>query len=183
MIITILNGNPGSSDESFDQELTTLKKTLTEQGSQTHLFTLRDMDLRYCVGCWDCWWKTPGLCRHKDDAEQIYRWVIASDLLIFASPVIAGFVSSLVKKVNDRMIPLIHPYLKMIGKECHHRKRYDRFPSLGLILKPEADRDRGDIDVITDIYKRFAINFHSRLQFVYTTQQTREDLIHAIRSV
>lgn len=180
MEITIINGNPYTENEDFDHYLQGLESFLLSQKCIVHLFSLRDMDIRYCIGCWDCWWKTPGICRHKDDAEKIYRAIVASDFLIMASPVIAGFVSSLLKKFNDRMIPLIHPYIKLVQGECHHHKRYEKYPALGLILRPESNQGAEDLEIITDIYKRFALNFHSELRFVNTDPEKQEDIIHRI---
>lgn len=179
MEITLINGNPDASHEAFEQYLLSLKKFLSDRNCTVHDFVLRDMDIRYCIGCWDCWWKTPGLCRHKDDAEWIYRAIVASDFLILASPLVAGFVSSLVKKLNDRMIPLIHPYVQLIKKESHHRKRYDHYPTLGLILDPGKDHDSKDVEIVADIYRRFALNFHSDLKFVNTYLKNQEDIIRA----
>ena len=179
MEITIINGNPYIEYEDFDHYLQGLESFLISQECVVHFFSLRDMDIRYCIGCWDCWWKTPGICRHKDDAEIIYRAIVASDVLIMASPVIAGFVSSLLKKFNDRMIPLIHPYIRLVKGECHHRKRYEKYPTLGLILQPEKNQDEEDLEIITDIYKRFALNFHSELKFINTNHEKQEEIIYA----
>lgn len=180
MEVTIINGNPGKEDEDFDRYIQSLESLLLSQKYTVHSFLLRDMDIRYCIGCWDCWWKTPGICRHKDDSVDIYRAIVTSDFLIMTSPVIAGFVSSLLKKFNDRMIPLLHPYVKLIQGECHHRKRYAKYPLLGLIVKPEQSQEKEDLEIIEEIYKRFALNFHSDLRFVNTDQDNPENIIRVI---
>lgn len=63
MEITLINGNPEASNEAFEQYLASLKEFLSDRNCSIYDFVLRDMDIRYCVGCWDCWWKTPGLCQ------------------------------------------------------------------------------------------------------------------------
>jgi multimeric flavodoxin WrbA len=124
------------------------------------------MNLHYCTGCWSCWWKTPGECAIKDDGEQIFRAVINSDFIIFASPLVTGFTSAILKKIQDRLIVLLHPYLEIINGESHHMKRYDKYPEFGVIIDKEEDTDDEDIKIIKDIYDRLAINFHSRQRFI-----------------
>ena len=124
------------------------------------------MNLQYCIGCWSCWWKTPGLCTHKDNADEIFRSVLNSDFFIFASPIIAGFTSAELKKITDRLIILLHPYIQLINGEFHHRKRYEKYPKFGVIVEKEPETDNEDLQIITDIYDRLAINFHSQKKYL-----------------
>jgi hypothetical protein len=165
MKITILNGDLNPTTNSFSRKVEAYVEEL-RKSNRVDLFTLAQMDLHYCTGCWSCWWKTPGECAINDDAEIIFRSVINSDLVIFASPLIAGFPSSALKKIMDRLIVLLHPYIEIVNGECHHRKRYEKYPNLGLILEKEPDTDDEDIKLVKDIFDRLAINFHSKLVFV-----------------
>jgi hypothetical protein len=165
MRISILYGNPLSEKGEFNNYLDKLKVEL-EKENTVDLFFLDEMDLKYCSGCWSCWWKTPGKCIFKDGSDNIFKSVINSDFVIFASPLIAGFTSSSLKKITDRLIVLLHPYIKLINGESHHRKRYDNYPSFGLLLKKEFDTDEEDIQIVKDIYDRLAINFHSSQRYI-----------------
>jgi multimeric flavodoxin WrbA len=164
MTITILNGNPSPNNGSFSHKINHLASDLSER-NQVNLFNLAKMNLHYCTGCWSCWWKTPGECAIKDDGEQIFRAVINSDFIIFASPLVSGFTSSTLKKITDRLIVLLHPYLQIINGESHHRKRYEKYPEFGVIIDRENDTDDDDVQIVKDIYDRLAINFHSRQRF------------------
>jgi multimeric flavodoxin WrbA len=44
-----------------------------------------------------------------DEIQEISRTTINSDVVLFASPLVMGFVTALRKKNMDRMIPLVHP--------------------------------------------------------------------------
>jgi multimeric flavodoxin WrbA len=165
MKITILNGDLQPTTNAFSRQIEEYVEQL-RKSNQVDLFTLTQMDLHYCTGCWSCWWKTPGECTTKDDAEIIFRSVIHSDLVIFASPLIAGFPSSALKKIMDRLIVLLHPYIEIVKGECHHRKRYEKYPNIAVILDRETDTDDEDIKIVKDIFDRLAINFHSKLVFV-----------------
>lgn len=164
MIVTILNGEPGDGNGQFCAKIQTLANKLGND-HKVNLFNLSIMNLHYCTGCWSCWWKTPGECAIKDDAEQIFRAVINSDFIIFASPLIAGFTSATLKKIQDRLIVLLHPYLEIINGESHHQKRYEKYPEFGVIIDKEVDTDEDDFRIVKDIYDRLAINFHSKQLF------------------
>ncbi len=178
MEITILNGDmkQGKSDFSIYLE------KLTERFKKNHsvdLYHLNKMNLHYCTGCFNCWWKTPGRCVINDDAEKIFRSVINSDFVIFASPLIVGFTSSSLKKITDRLIVLLHPYIKLKNAECHHLKRYDKYPDFGLILEKETDTDNEDLDIVKDIYDRFALNFHSKRKYMkFIDHDKIEDIVY-----
>jgi hypothetical protein len=178
MKITILNGDKAESSEDFSDYIQKLEAGLKKKHS-VDLFELGRMNLQYCLGCWTCWWKTPGICKIRDDAEIIFRSVINADFVIFASPLIAGFTSSVLKKITDRLIVLLHPYIELRNGECHHLKRYDKYPELGLLLKKEEDTDDEDLKIIGDIYDRLALNFHSRIKYLKCIDHnTIEEIIH-----
>ncbi len=57
MNITILNGNTDSS--AFDSYLADLRSSLEGNNHRVTQLDLRDLELKYCIGCFDCWTKTP----------------------------------------------------------------------------------------------------------------------------
>ncbi|WP_321331629.1 NAD(P)H-dependent oxidoreductase [uncultured Bacteroides sp.] len=178
MKITILNGDmsTGASD------LSTYIENLATQLRGNHsvdVFPLHKMKLHYCSGCWNCWWKTPGQCAKHDEAEPIFRSVINSDFVIFASPLMAGFTSSALKKITDRLIVLLHPYIQLKNGESHHRKRYDRYPDFGLLLQREPGTDEEDIQIVNTIYDRFALNFHNKRKYTrFIESADSNEIIH-----
>ena len=175
MKITILNGNPESS--GFDAYLAELRTTLQAGGHSVTQLDLRGMPLRYCVGCWGCWVKTPGECSNGDaGAREIDRAAINADFLLWAAPLKMGFPSELLKRANDKHLPLIHPYMLVDKGEAHHRKRYARYPRLGLLVEKETRTDERDLQIVRDIYCRTAINFKTRLEFCLTTETPTADL-------
>jgi multimeric flavodoxin WrbA len=181
MRITILNGNPEAADAAFEGYLGELSRTLESRNHRVGTLQLRDMDIRYCIGCFGCWVKTPGECSNAaDDMRTVCREYINSGLVIFASPVIMGFTSALLKRAHDRLIPLLTPYIRFFGGESHHVARYDAYPLIGLLIQPEADTDQEDIDIIADIYRRDAINFKTAFPFMKLTTSPVEEAADAI---
>lgn len=180
MKITILNGNPDPS--AMDDYLVELKNELEVQNNSIKLINLRDLTLRYCIGCWDCWVKTPGICAHHDDSPEVGQAVMNADFVLWASQIKMGFPTEFLKRAMDKHLPLIHPYMVEDQGEIHHLGRYKRYPRLGLILEPETSTSEQDLDVISKIFRRTALNFKSRLEFVLTTTNRLEDLTNRILS-
>jgi hypothetical protein len=183
MKITILNGNPDAGNVTFDNYLKELSDLLESSRHTVTILKLREIDTRYCIGCWGCWIKTPGECIVKDGSRDICREYINSDFVMFTSPVIMGFTSALLKKAHDKLIPLIHPYFEIVQNEVHNLPRYGKYPLMGLLLENYKDTDEKDIKIISDIYRRDAINFKTSFCFTKLTNDPVEEVANEINSI
>ncbi len=86
------------------------------------------------------------------------------------------------KKITDRLIVLLHPYIEIIEGECHHVKRYEKYPEIGVLLQPEEDTDEEDLAIVSDIYKRLAINLHSKVQIVDVMDKESDVALEMLKS-
>ncbi len=180
MKITILNGNPYPS--AFDTSLVQLQSIIEGGGHSVRRLDLRDLPLRPCVGCWGCWVKTPGECVARDASLEMDRAVINADFVLWAAPLKMGFPSALLKMANDKHLPLIHPYMVVDHGEAHHLKRYPLSPRVGLLLEREASTDERDLQIVSDIYSRTALNFKTRLEFSLTATTPMDEVARRIVS-
>ncbi len=106
-------------------------------GTEVQTFSLRDISLNHCIGCFNCWIKTPGKCIHSDAGNDILRAIINSDTVIFFTPVVFGGYSSELKKITDRFLPLVLPFFKQVHNETCHPLRYATFPHvIGIGVHP-----------------------------------------------
>lgn len=183
MKITILNGNPNPDNVAFDNYLRELSHHLELRQHAVNVFNLREMEIKYCVGCFSCWVKTPGECITKDESGDICRAYINSRLVLFGSPVIMGFTSALLKKAHEKLLPLVHPYLEFVQSEVRHLSRYEEYPLMALLLEKGNDTDEEDIKIISDIYRRDAINFKTQFCFTKLTSDPLEKVADEIDSV
>jgi len=183
MKITILNGNPNAANVKFDNYLQNLSDLLESSKHTVAILQLREMDIRYCIGCWRCWVKTPGECIVKDGSRDVCREVINSDFVLFASPVIMGFTSALLKKAREKLIPLLLPYFGLVQNEVHHLTRYDKYPLVGLLVEKEKDTDEEDLKIISDIGRRGAISFKTSFCFTKLTDDSVEEVANEINSI
>ena len=183
MKITILNGNPDMRNATFDDYLKHLSEEVGSDGHEVTSFELREMDIKYCIGCFGCWVKSPGECRSGDESREVCRAYINSDFVLWASPVIMGFYSSLLKKVTDKFVCLVHPYGEFVEGEVHHLPRYVHYPIAGLLLEKGSDTDDEDIQIISNIHSRTVLNFKSSLAFTKLTIDPVEEVADAINSI
>jgi multimeric flavodoxin WrbA len=183
MKILILDGNPTEIDEDYNKYLAKVTEHLTAKGHTVKTMILRKMSIRFCTGCWSCWWATPGECVFKDESHAVCREYINSDFILFASPMIMGFISALTKKTQDKLIPLVHPYIEFVQGECHHLKRYDVYPKIGLLLGKTPGTEEEDVEITVDLFKRFALNLKSELILATLTTQSAREVSDAIDRV
>ena len=183
MKITILNGNPNADDVTFDDYLKELSDLLESSNNTVIILKLREIDVMYCFGFFCCFVKTPGECVTRVGSRDICREYINSDLVLFASPVIMGFTSALLKKTQDRLLPLIHPYFELFQNQMHHIPRYDKYPLTGLLLEKGKDTDEEDVKIVSDIYRRDAINLNTSLCFTKLTTDSVEEIANEINRI
>lgn len=137
-----------------------LDTALTARGWDVQRVHLRELPIVYCQGCFECWVKTPGVCKTADAAQEVTRTIVRSDLLVLLSPVTFGGYSSEIKKALDRSIGIVSPFFRRIDGEVHHRERYAKYPRLlGVGVAPDDDEEEARI--FTTLVARNAINFHA----------------------
>jgi multimeric flavodoxin WrbA len=156
----VLNGAlPG--DETLAPVEEALLALLRETGATVRDFQLRDIPLAYCQGCFECWIKTPGLCKTDGDAgREITGAMMGSDLMVLLTPVTFGGYSSEIKKAMDRSICIVSPFFRRIDGEVHHRRRYRRYPAIagvGILREPDEEQER----IFRTLVERNALNFDS----------------------
>lgn len=115
-----------------------------DMGGRPVRFNLADEPLAPCLGDFECWTKTPGLCRSRDAIRGIMRAVLDADLVVFLSPVVFGGYSAELKKAVDRLIGLAHPFFHEREGLTRHQQRYDRYPGflfIGFRERPDSETD------------------------------------------
>lgn len=114
-----------------------------------------------CIGCWNCWVKTPGRCVIKDQMAESYPDYVNSDAVILLIDTAQGFISHKAKAFLDRTIPHYHPYIKIVDGECHHVARYKCYPDMVFYYDTEGLTTQEE-HVIEDYLYRTAYHFQSK---------------------
>jgi len=116
--------------------------------------------LKSCMGCLDCWLKTPGECVINDFGRIFASKVINSDLFIILTPIVFGNYSNTIKRALERLISNLHPYFELINGETHHKRRYNKYPiviPIGILNESNLEEER----LFRALIKRNLINLYS----------------------
>lgn len=183
MKITILNGNSKKENVEFDKYTESVKSFLEEKGNTVVAFKLRDMNIRDCLGCFGCWAITPGLCLQKDDYSKVLREIVNSDFVIFASPIVMLFMTALLKRAVDRLMPLSCAFFELKpNKRISHVRRYEKYPRIGVILEKEKDVNNADIETIRNVFVNIVVG-GKNLRFMRFTSDSMKDIYNEINNI
>jgi hypothetical protein len=116
----VLNGSPRSKNGMTWWLLERFIQGMTEVGAQVEIVQLASKKIDPCIGCFSCWFKTPGTCVHRDDMETVLAAMGTCDGLVLATPVYFDGMSGLLKNCVDRLLPLIDPQFEMRDGRMHH---------------------------------------------------------------
>lgn len=125
---------------------------LAGKGDKIEIINTAEMKIAHCIGCNQCWLKTPGVCSIKDDYESIVKKLVKTDNLWIVSDTRFGFIDYRGKKVLDRIMPMLNMYLTFRGGWMRHELRYHAL-NVGLIY-----RGIGDKELLEDWCERTAVN-------------------------
>ena len=158
--IVILDG-AGSADQDLPPILDVLSRVLQADGGRVETFPLRDMKLAHCLGCFDCWVKTPGMCVEADAGREIAKAIVGSDVTVLFTPVTFGGYSPELKKMVDRFVQLASPFFRMDHGEIHHPPRYAHMPRF-MVVGVQRQPNPREAHVFKTLAGRNAINMHPR---------------------
>jgi len=133
--------------------------------------------ISHCVGCTNCWLKTPGICTIKDDFKIVFEKFIKSDDIIFVTEAKLGFISYKMKNIVDRLIPLSVPYTTLCNGEMRHVSRYKKHWHMGLLFSGSGDKEFLNIWL-----KRLALNFFSTSLGAYSIEE-KERLFDGLNTI
>jgi NAD(P)H-dependent FMN reductase len=148
--------------EHGEATLAALERALAARGYEVETVDCRTIDVIPCTGCSNCGLKTPGLCSVKDDMQEIFRKMVASDVLVLATPVRFGSYCAELKKVVDRFQPLMVPIYVVRGGEMHFRGRYDLPALVGVGLVRDGAAAAEEADAFRFLVGRLAVNIDTR---------------------
>lgn len=150
----------GDRDDSISKTYFMLDKVaegLQQQQVEVEIVKLKEKKINNCLGCFQCWTKTPGCCVHSDDMSTLLKHFSSADLIIFASPLYVFSVNGRMKSFLDRMIPYIQPYMAFDKQgNTYHPKRYNRIPPIVVIAAGGFPEVEGNFDGLRTLFRDYA---------------------------
>ena len=173
----ILLDGSSQGDSTADRIKGALSAQLVVRGWDVEHVPLRERKIGNCAGDFYCWIRSPGMCNVDDDNRVIAQGIVASDLVVYLTPVTFGGYSSNLKRMVDHQIQNISPFFTTIEGEIHHKTRYAKNPDL-LAVGWMDEVDRRDAAVFGQLVQRNALNVHARTSIaaVVAADSTDADL-------
>lgn len=136
----VLFGSP-RKDGNTIQLVRTVSDVLKARGGNVRMLYLNDLNIRPCQGCYVC--LENGVCRINDDMKDIRKYVMESDLIVYATPVYWFGPSGQLKITMDRSIAFMDENYnsRIKGKKaitlmtCEDEKQDTCEPALGMFRK------------------------------------------------
>ncbi|MFX1300675.1 MAG: flavodoxin family protein, partial [Promethearchaeota archaeon] len=132
-----------------------------EAGAEVELVYVDDLKVNSCLGCFTCWVKTPGQCVHKDDMADLLTKHQTADVLILATPVFVDGMTSTLKAVLDRSIPLVQPFFEVRDEHCRHPPLGDRKINKVVLVSVSGFTELDNFDPLVAHIKAYCKNLNS----------------------
>lgn len=99
MKTVILFGSPRKNGNTI-QLARAMTDALKKGGHGVRMLYLNDLNIRPCQGCYTC--LKNGSCKINDDMKDIRKYILESDLIVYATPIYWFGPSAQLKLVMDR---------------------------------------------------------------------------------
>ncbi len=132
MKVLALNSSARTGDVSKTEiMLDHLVQGMREKGAEVEVVNMRRKKINYCIGCFTCWTKTPGVCIHKDDmTKELFPKYLECDLCILATPLYHFTVNAQMKTFIERTLPIAQPFFVKREGVTRHPLRHTLPPTV-----------------------------------------------------
>jgi multimeric flavodoxin WrbA/putative sterol carrier protein len=124
----MLNGSPrgkkGNTEILTEAFLAGIAKT--DKGARIDRVYTNTLRIQDCTGCFGCWNKTPGKCVIRDDMEAVLQKYVEADVIIYATPLYHFGMTAQLKRLIERTLPIVKPYMVKMGNQYMHPSRYEK---------------------------------------------------------
>ncbi|PCI30771.1 MAG: hypothetical protein COB67_01060 [SAR324 cluster bacterium] len=122
--VIVINSSPKMKHGTGALLLAPFIEGMEEEKAEVELVHLQKLDLKTCIGCMNCWFRTPGICSSlKDEMSELLDKMIQADYWILSTPIYAGGVSTNLKILMERTLPIVEPMLDDDIEHCVHLQR------------------------------------------------------------
>ena len=117
-----------------------IKALFADKNEEIEIINTANLKIMHCMGCNNCWLKTPGVCSIKDDYEIILKKLVAAENLWVVADTKFGFIDYRGKRVLDRIVPMLNMYIEIRDGWERHQLRYHPL-NFGFIYKGYGNRE------------------------------------------
>lgn len=157
MRVLTINASPRADKGYTAKILNPLLEGMRQAGAEIETIYLADKNIHHCIGCFTCWFKTPGKCVFADDMGLILEKFATADLIIYGTPLYCFTMTGLLKNVLDRSIPKVLPFMEMTKSGLiFHPLRHPGKPKKHLLVSPCGFPEITHFDALVATVKQLA---------------------------
>lgn len=120
MTVLAFNASPRKEKGNTALILNPFLDGMRSAGAEVELFYVKKLKIAPCLGCFNCWLKTPGECVQKDDMLQIVPKMRQADIVVYATPVYSHGMTGQLKNLIDRMVSIASPFIEVKDGRTRH---------------------------------------------------------------
>ena len=117
-----------------------IKALFADKNEEIEIVNTAELKIMHCMGCNNCWLKTPGVCAIKDDYEIILKKLVNAENFWVVADTKFGFIDYRGKQVLDRVVPMLNMYIEIRDGWERHQLRYHAI-NFGVIYKGNGNRE------------------------------------------
>ena len=144
MNILVINGSPRMErSNSLRMTRAFLEGLAKTCDTQVEELTVAKMHIEPCLGCLNCWKRTPGKCFRDDDMAAAIESYVTADLVVWSFPLYYYALPGQLKCFLDRTVPINRPVMcdRTDGKgNGKHVTRYDQSHQRHVPVPPLQER-------------------------------------------
>ncbi|WP_238918408.1 flavodoxin family protein [Clostridium sp. YIM B02555] len=126
--------------------------------SNSKILSKESDNIKGCLGCFNCWTKTPGKCIINDSYTEMPKYILEEKTFIIITQIKYGCYTSYVKNVIDRSIGILLPFFQNVNGELHHLPRYDNSNLKFIVIGYGSDVTSMEEQTFKALVKGNAIN-------------------------
>ncbi|MGY5881534.1 MAG: flavodoxin family protein [Candidatus Thorarchaeota archaeon] len=132
MKVLAFNGSPRKSRGTTDVLMEAFIEGAKEAGAEVDKHHVIDLNIKGCLSCFTCWWKTPGKCVHRDDMDWILPALTEADILLLGTPIYGRNLTHYLQRMLERTFSFSLPEMQVKDGETTHPGRIRKFPRIVL---------------------------------------------------
>lgn len=132
MKILAFNASPRKSKGTTDVLMEAFIDGAKKSNADVDKHHITDLNINGCLSCFTCWWKTPGVCVHRDDMDWILPSISEADILLFGTPIYGRNTTHYMQRLLERTFSFSLPEMQVKDGQTSHPGRPRKFPRVVL---------------------------------------------------
>ena len=127
------NASPRRASGTTDIVMETFIEGAREAGAEAEKHHIADLNIGGCLGCFSCWWRTPGKCVQSDDMDWVLPAINDSDILVLGTPIYGRNTTHHLQRLVERTFLNSLPEMVVEDGATRHPSRAKKIPKLVLV--------------------------------------------------